>query len=80
MIWQITLLAETNIKLFLHHYRAVFPTASIIPKMHILEDHVVPWMQQWHVASGLMGEQGAEQIHAHIQRLEQTYSGVANPV
>ena len=40
----------------------------------------MPWMQQWHVASGLMGEQGAEQIHAHIMNLERTYRGVADPV
>ena len=48
--------------------------------MHILEDHVVPWMEHWHVASGLMGEQGAEQIHAHINSLLRTYTGVADPV
>lgn len=48
--------------------------------MHILEDHVVQWMEKWKVASGLMGEQGMEQIHSHIHRLEKTYCGVTNPL
>ena len=73
-------LTEIDIKNFLSHYRENFRGATILPKMHMLEDHVVPWMQRWHVASGLMGEQGAEQIHAHIQNLDRTYCGVADPV
>ncbi len=27
-----------------------------------------------------MGEQGAESIHAHLNRLESQYSGIVNPV
>ena len=57
-----------------------FSHATIIPKMHILEDHVLPWLQHWRVGSGLMGEQGAEQIHAHIHHLEGVYSGIADPL
>ena len=26
------------------HYRESFPNATIIPKMHILERHVIPWV------------------------------------
>ena len=48
--------------------------------MHILEDHVVPWMQRWRVGSGLMGEQGAESIHAHIMTLEKRYNNIPNEV
>ena len=61
-------------------YRATFPQATVLPKMHILEDHTVPWMRRWHLASGLMGEQGAESIHAHIHRLENQYCGIVNPL
>ena len=46
--------------------------------MHILEDHVVPWIRRWRLASGLMGEQGAESIHAHIMKLERVHQGIAN--
>ena len=61
-------------------YRSSFPHATILPKMHLLEDHVVPWLKRWHVGSGLMGEQGAEQIHAHIHHLEATYSNIPDPL
>ncbi len=41
-------------------YREQFPDASVIPKMHMLETHVVDWLNEWRVGLGLMGEQGAE--------------------
>jgi len=46
--------------------------------MHILEDHVVPWIRRWRLASGLMGEQGAESIHAHIMKLERVHQSIPN--
>ena len=52
-------LTEQDINNFLAFYRALFPEASNLPKMHILEDHVVPWFSQWHLGFGLMEEQGA---------------------
>ena len=48
--------------------------------MHILEDHVIPWMRKWHVGAGLMGEQGAESLHSHIHTLEDNYRGIVNKV
>ncbi len=71
---------EKKIKDFMKFYRDNFPKASILPKMHILEDHVVPWMRRWRMGSGIMGEQGAESIHAHLMRLERTYQGILNEV
>ena len=32
------------------------------------------------MGSGLMGEQGAESIHAHINLLETQFHGIANPL
>ena len=61
-------------------YRESFPEATVLPKMHILEDHVIPWMRRWHIGAGLMGEQGAESIHAHFNRLEMQFNGIANPL
>ena len=71
-----------NIQDFMEVYREKFPEATIciLPKMHILEDHVIPWMKQWQIGAGLMGEQGAESIHAHFQNLERTYAGIPNAV
>ena len=59
-------------------YRTEFPRASVLPKMHLLEDHTIPWMRRWHLGAGLMGEHGSESIHSHIVHLERTYCGVPN--
>ena len=32
------------IKNFLHLYQQTFPSATVLPKMHLLEQHVVPWL------------------------------------
>ena len=29
----------------------------MLPKLHIMEEHVVPWVKRWRVRAGLMGEQ-----------------------
>ena len=73
-------IADQNIVKFLDFYRATFPKATILPKMHILEDHVIPWMKRWTIGAGLMGEQGAESIHAHLMRLERIHQGIPNAV
>lgn len=62
------------------YYRLHFPGASVLPKMHILEEHVVPWLQKWHVGFGLMGEQGAESIHAYFNSLTRTYQSIPDKV
>ena len=67
------MIAEKDIKAFLSYYRQEFPWASILPKMHILEDHTIPWMHRFHVGAGLMGEQGAESIHATMKTLDKGF-------
>lgn len=57
-------------------YRREFPWATVLPKMHVMEDHTIPWLRQYHLGAGLMGEQGAESIHARLMKLERTYSGI----
>ena len=49
-------------------------------KMHILEDHMLEWATTYQAGCGLMGEQGAESIHAKFYMLKRTYSGVRNPI
>ncbi len=41
--------------------------------MHFLEEHVVPWVRKWEIAPGMMGEQGAESVHAQFNRIELSY-------
>ena len=65
---------------FLAYYRANFPQASVTPKMHMLEDHVVPFLREWHVGFGFHGEQGAESLHAIIRRISRSYASMPNRV
>ena len=45
----------------------------------MLEEHVVSWIQKWGVGFGLMGEQGAESIHAHFNSLSRTIKQLKKP-
>ena len=67
---------ESNITEFMSFYRQNFSQATVLPKMHMLEDHVIPWMKEWHVGFGMMGEQGAESIHKYFNALHRTYSSI----
>lgn len=65
---------------FMKFYREKLPWATVLPKMHMLEEHVVPWLRRWHVGFGLMGEQGAESIHAYFNSLKRTFQGIPDRV
>ena len=57
-------------------YRKHFPGATVLPKMHMLEEHVVPFIEKWRVGCGMLGEQGAESIHKYFNVLERTYCSI----
>ena len=70
---------EAKIDKFMEFYRESFPEATVTPKLHMMEDHIVPFLQKWKIGLGFLGEQGAESIHARfnsirwpnrVQRLE----------
>ena len=63
---------------FMSYYRANFPDASVTPKMHMLERHLVKQVTTWKFGMGLLGEQGAESIHACFNSIERAYSGIPN--
>ena len=69
-----------NIDEFMSFYRTNFPKATCLPKMHMLEDHMVPWLRQWRVGCGYMGEQGAEALHANFNTCERSYSNMRDRV
>eukprot|EP00111_Clytia_hemisphaerica_P014872 TCONS_00043802-protein len=54
---------ETAIDDLLSFFRETFPDQSITPKLHLLEDHVVPFLRRWSIGFGLYGEQGMEALH-----------------
>jgi len=61
-------------------YRSHFQEATVLPKMHMLEDHFVPFLRKWHTGSGFLGEQGAESIHAAINRITPSFLNMADRV
>ena len=58
------------------YYREQFSSSSVTPKLHVLEEHVQPWVKRWGVGFGILREQGAESIHAYFNSLRRTYSGI----
>ena len=78
VVIQITSLTGGNISSFMAYYRQQFRSATVTPKMHMLESHVVPWLTEWNVGLGLMGEQGAESLHAYFNSLLRTYENIPN--
>ena len=69
-----------DIENFLKEYRSSFHYSTVLPKMHVLEEHTITWLRRFRVGAGLMGEQGAESIHAHLMKLERVYQGIPNEV
>ena len=51
-----------------------------LPKMHLLDDHTLEWARNWHAGFGLLGEQGAESIHARFYVLHRTFSSFLHQV
>lgn len=61
-------------------YRDAFPKATILPKLHMLEEHMIPFLKKWRLRMGVLGEQGAKSIHARFNNIKQSYSSMPNPV
>lgn len=70
---------EADIDRFMAFYRDSFPRATITPKLHMLEDHVVPFLSEWGVGLGFLGEHGAESIHARFNALRRNFVKIPNP-
>ena len=58
--------------------RETFPEESITPKLHLLEDHVCPFIEKWGASFGLYGEQGMEGLHASINDLKRAFESMPN--
>ena len=41
----------------MHYFRVTWPEQSITTKLHLLEDHALPFIQKWGAGFGLYGEQ-----------------------
>ena len=64
--------------MYMTFYRARFPEVRIIPKQHVLEAHCVQWIRRWGFGLALHGEQGGEEIHATVNRIQRRAWGMRN--
>ena len=69
---------EADINTFMVFLRVNWPKVNISPKLHMLEDHVVDFIRNWHVGFGFYGEQGGESIHHEFKRMKHRYCGIKN--
>ena len=76
----VVFLTEANITAFMAFYRTTFPGATVLPKMHFMEMHMVPWLKEHKIGLGLMGEQGAESIHAAVNNIKRAYANMPDKV
>ena len=67
--------ACTCIDHYMEFFSDTFPN-KVIPKMHCLEDRVVPWMQRWKCGMAFHGEQAFESLHAEFDRLQHAACGI----
>ena len=70
---------QESIDIYMNNIRKFFPEKNVTPKMHILENHVVPFLQNFNVALGRMSEQGGELIHASMVKFSKRTLGIRNP-
>ena len=68
------LVAEEDITNFLQFIRKKFPDMMITPKLHMLEEHVCPFLRQWHMSLRFYGEQGIERIHSKFNTQSQHFN------
>ena len=57
-------------------YRQLTPAQPVFPKLHYLEDHILPFIKRWRVGPGLLGEHGGESVHALFNQLHSRYSSI----
>ena len=62
------------------YYRTTFPGATVTPKFHMLEEHVLPFLKKWRVGFGFHGEQGAEALHRGFNRIKASYTSIHDPL
>ena len=67
------LLSGDAIKDLMAYYRSTWPDQSVTPKLHMLEDHALYFLENWGSSFGLYGEQGVESLHATINGLNINY-------
>ena len=66
---------ELTIDDFMEYYRTEWPNGSILPKLHMLEDHATDFVERWKTGFGIYGKQGGESIHNEFNQLKLQIAG-----
>ena len=62
-------------------YRTIFPGVTATPNFHMLEEHVLPFLEKWRVGGGFHGEQAAEAINqGFIELRHPTHAIIHDPL
>ena len=69
---------DNNIKSYMSFFRSEFPEETVPPKMHMLEEHIIPWVKRWGFGLGFHGEQGGESIHARLNSIRTNMRGFSD--
>ena len=64
---------DQDIKKLLTYFRSTFAERTFPPKLHMLEDHVVPFIRKWRFPLGFFGEQGGESIHHEFRDIANNF-------
>ena len=64
----------------MHFFRCHWPKENVSPKMHMLEDHIVPFIKKWKVGLGFYGEQGGESLHHQFKQMKNRYKNIKKPL
>ena len=49
---------------------------SVTPKLHMLEKHLIPFIQKWKTGCGIYGEQGIESLHTVFNKAHRVYQAL----
>ena len=61
-------------------FMQTFPSATVLPKMNLLEQHVIPWLKKYRIGLGFNGDQGAESIHAAVNAITGASTSIPDKV
>ena len=68
---------QQDIDNYMHIFNTHFP-GNLLPKHHILHKHVIPHIRRYGFGMGLLGEQGTENSHQTISKIEQRAVSIVN--
>ena len=73
------MILENGIVDLMAYYRAKWPDQWVTPKLHLLEDYALEFIENWGALFGLYGEQGIEGLHSTFNKMKMIYVSMNPP-